>query len=120
VIIEKIEWLSKEAREAEVIITHGTYSCLAFSCPCKYEIGENIYQPLHGIFCENIYRALENKMLIQKVGNGYFRHIGVGEIISHVRKLIRIGGLFIILEILPKDLRDGEYVEFICGRLDLR
>lgn len=44
--IEKIEWLDKEGKEAILKVVNETKSLMCFSCPCSYNVGDVLTEPL--------------------------------------------------------------------------
>jgi hypothetical protein len=44
--VKCIDWIDKDAKEALVSVTDGTYECLAFCHPCRIEIGNSLFLPL--------------------------------------------------------------------------
>ena len=48
-IVNSIEWLSKEAKEAIVGVCDGAHKCTAFSHPCTINEGELLIEPLFAL-----------------------------------------------------------------------
>jgi len=44
--IIKLNWLSKPAQEAELVVSDGVHNCLVFSQPCSVELNQIIVDPL--------------------------------------------------------------------------
>lgn len=55
--IKKIEWISKDAKEAEVVINDGSYECVCFCHPCSISLGEIISDPIIAFDIENIIKV---------------------------------------------------------------
>ncbi|EHM7983023.1 hypothetical protein [Elizabethkingia anophelis] len=45
--VNKIEWLSKEAKEAEVYLSDDNFNIICFAHPFDKSIGDPITQPLY-------------------------------------------------------------------------
>ncbi len=119
-IIESISWLSEEAKEAKLVITDGKYKCIAFSHPCDFQVNEILKWPLRAIDCINVMRSYEHTINITPTKKNGLGHKGVGRIIHVQTKLLAVGEILILLNNLPKDIIDGDFVEFECVRLDVK
>ncbi|UWX59149.1 hypothetical protein N0B40_12025 [Chryseobacterium oranimense] len=119
IIIKKIEWLSKEAEEAEVYLSDGSYNIIAFSHPFNQKVGEAISLPLYTLNVKDIYRSDKKESLIQKIGET-FEYKLIGNVINKEKSHIKIGDFIIELDsILPNDISENEFVSFVCDRLDI-
>ena len=118
--IKKIEWLSKEAKEAEVVINDGSYECVCFCHPCSILEGEIISDPIVAFDAESI----------TKVGNGTEPTINkiiysmgynvIGRLKSINPHIVAVGNIMIdIGNDAPKDLCKGDFISFKCSRLDM-
>ena len=118
--VKTIKWLSVQAAEAEVEITDGAFTCVAFSCPCEVDVNEKISEPLH-VF------DIRNAMLVDDAALGIWsltdESLGrkvVAELIDVPRQLLKVGGILLVVEeCLPGGLEQGDIVEFECARIDL-
>lgn len=118
--VKNIKWLSVPAAEAEVEITDGAFTCVAFSCPCEVEVNEEISEPLH-VF------DIRNAMLVDDVVPGIWsltdESLGrkvIAELIDVPKQLLKVGGILLVVEeYLPGGLEQGNLVEFECARIDL-
>lgn len=57
--IININWLSKEALEAEVTLTDGKFKLICFSHPCNYKMNSEINKHL---YCYEISNVLKEKI----------------------------------------------------------
>lgn len=71
--IDKIKWMSVEAREAEVYISDGNFNIICFSCPLDQGIGDEVPLPLYTLYSDHIYRLKDEEAVsgIEKVGNNF-------------------------------------------------
>jgi hypothetical protein len=118
--IKNVKWLSIPAAEAEVEITDGEFTCVAFSCPCEVDVNDKLYEPLH-VF------NIRNAMLVDNAApgiwnltdNGLGRKV-IGELTDISKQLLKVGGIVLVVdEYLPGGLATGNLVEFECARIDL-
>lgn len=120
VIVEKINWIDKEEREADVTITDGIYSVLCFSHPCNQN-EKDIFNNL--IYCFDAYDIVKsfecNPAIIKK--SGFYEYMLSGELKSKEDKIVKIGELQIDISDgdIPKDINEGDYIEFQVMRLDV-
>lgn len=118
--IKNIKWLSVPAAEAEVEITDGAFTCVAFACPCEVEVNDKISEPLH-VF------DIRNALLVDDVAPGIWNLTddGLGrkviaELIDVSKQLLKVGDIVLVVdEYLPGGLEHGNLVEFECARIDL-
>lgn len=118
VTVKKIQWISKEALEAEVTLTDGTYDISCFSQPFKYSEGDVIEDNLYGFDTNNVVKYYGEEYSIKKFGNG-FEHNIIGKVFNKLNKIICIGELLIEIEFIPMDINENEYIEFNCKRIDI-
>ena len=118
-IIKKIDWLSKEAKEALVYINSKDISFIAFSHPCNLKSGdENLYR-IYCLDAKNIRISNLKKPSITQNLNDLGCNI-IGKILDKSKNLILVNDICIEIDIdFPNDVNDGSFVEFNCNRLDL-
>jgi hypothetical protein len=118
--VKNIKWLSVPAAEAEVEITDGTFTCIAFSCPCEVQVDDQLFEPLH-VF------DIRNAMLVDQVApgiwnlteNGLGRKV-IAELSDVSDQLLKVGGIVLVVEDrLPGGLEQGNFIQFECARIDL-
>ena len=120
VIINKINWLSKEAKEAEVYLSDGKFDIICFCHPFSKNIGYEISLPLYTINTDRVYKLYENKKYaVEKIGNGFEYHLA-GQVKDCLKNQIQVGKfLFEIDTPLPRDIEEEDYVSFTCDRIDI-
>lgn len=118
-IINKIEWISKEALEALLFISDGEYECAAFSHPCCFDKGYALVDPIMAFNAKEIMLSKETKVSIRRKGES-FAHEIVGILSGLNPTVISIGGIKIELEdALPGGIKKNDIIQFSCGRLDM-
>jgi hypothetical protein len=118
--VESIEWISKEAEEAEVVVSDGRFSCRAFSQPCSLSVGQVLEEPLHVFGAKNIMlsTAEEQGMELQVEGGLAHRVTAVFQDLQR-RRLI-VGGIELILDdYVPGGIQAGDMINFECARIDV-
>lgn len=125
VYIRKVRWFTHDGKdpgyseEADLYITDGIHECVAFIYPGDLvKEGEEIKQPLSAIFVKHIAMSPIKESFIQQDQPGKLKHSGIGVVINCQEKLIKVGEIPIRLEKLPVIAKEGDYVEFKCGRID--
>ena len=108
--------------EADIVVTDGEYELMCYYYDINGEVKEGMpVKEVSTLFAVDIMRLDEKKYLVQKNhGKGehysYYLH---GKVLDKTVPLIGIGELVIELDApLPKDIEQGEFVEFKVGRLD--
>jgi hypothetical protein len=120
VIVEKINWIDKEEREADVTITDGIYSVLCFSCSFNKDEKDIFDNMIYCFEAHDIAKSFEsNPAIIKK--SGFYEYMLTGELKSKEDKIVKIGELQIGISDanIPNDINKGDYIEFQVERLDL-
>lgn len=118
-IVKSLNWISETAREAQLVISDGKNECLAFSHPCNFKEGEVFSGILSSFITKNLMIAPYRQTSIKMMSEDNFEHQCIAEVVNSQENLVRIGDIFISLDQpLPKDIKDGDIVEFLCMRLD--
>lgn len=121
VIVKNIKWISKASEEAEVEISDGEFTCVAFSHPCSLNIGDEVSEPLHIFSMKNAMRCKD----LSKVGiwniqeQGLSRKI-IGKVSNASEQIVTVGEIAMIIDdYLPGGIMTGDLIEFECARIDL-
>lgn len=118
--VKRLTWLSKAAREAELLVSDGKYECIAFSQPCDVKEGDHLKEPLHAFMVDNLMVSREKNCGVSLIRPEGLAHHCVAEVVDAENGLVKIGEIEITLEerappgAMPRDL-----VEFNCARLDV-
>ena len=119
-MIKKLTWLSRAAKEAELVVSDGKYECIAFSQPCDVQEGDNLKESLHAFMVNNLMVSRQKDCNISLIRvEGLAQHC-VAEVVDAEDGLVKIGNIEIILEgKAPPEAIPGNLVEFTCARLDV-
>lgn len=118
--VNRLNWLSKEAKEAEVVLSDGDFNMICFSHPFNGEIGNILDQPLYTLNAREVFRLNhEERFSVEKI-EGAFSYRLAGRVVDKDQNQIKIGEFTIELDNpLPNDVQVGNYVYFICDRIDI-
>jgi hypothetical protein len=117
--IDKINWLSEEAKEAEVCLSDGKFNIICFSHPFDQAIGETVSLPLHALNADEIYKLDEGMASVKKEMTAFGYKLS-GYVINKNSGQVKIGEFIIQLDVpLPNDVETNQYVTFVCDRIDL-
>lgn len=117
--INEIEWLDIINKEAILHVINEGKCIRAFSCPCNYKIGDVLAEPLECIDIENVI-IYDDKEDIEKL-EGTFDYILRGRLLNKDYGIFRVYGFDIHInsEKIPKDILEGEYIQFVTSRIDV-
>jgi len=117
--IKKINWLSREIKEAEVNIFDGNFNVVVFSHPFNRKEDEIISALLYALNTDNIIISDIQKYYLNRISNTFSYHI-IGIVVNKSKSQIKIGEFIIELDVeLPNDIKNGDFVSFNCDRIDL-
>ncbi|NRG05569.1 hypothetical protein HRJ46_19945, partial [Vibrio coralliilyticus] len=109
-IVYKIDWISREAKEATLLIGDGVYECFTFSHPCHFDLGYSLLDPLLALDAKGIRLAEVDKLSISRIGNT-FGHDVIGIVSETNPTIVRIGNIKIeIEEQLPMGIKQNDIV----------
>lgn len=91
-----------------------------FSQPFNYDLNDVLEEPLYCYEVKNVMKSFEESFTIEKQ-NDYFAYFIRGELIDSNKNLVKVGGFILDLDdnIIPKDLVDGNKIEFTVQRIDI-
>lgn len=118
--IQKIEWIDKESKEAVLKVGHNKESLMCFSCPCIYNIGDLLIEPLECLDTEDIILCDEKEGSIERI-NETFRYIMKGKLMDMEKGIVDVCGFNIHIEEdrIPSDIKNGMYIQFFTSRIDI-
>lgn len=115
----KIDWLSKEILEGDIYLSDGKFEIVAFGHPFEGAVGDSYSLPLFALDTWDVFLAEDNCEYARRRGDT-FEHALAGQVIDRDENLMRVGVFFIRLDgTLPGDIKNGNYISCVCGRLDL-
>jgi hypothetical protein len=118
--IKKINWLSRDAKEAEVCLSDGKFEIICFSHPFDYKIGHVVKEALHAFNVKEVYKVGEEENFLAKKLHEEFEYKLVGKVIDKEKVQVKVGDFVIELDCpFPGDIELGDYVSVLCGRIDL-
>ena len=89
-IVNQIEWISKEAQEALLFVGDGEYECAAFSHPCHFDKDYVLSEPILAFSAKGIMLSQEAKVSITRKGES-FAHEVVGMLSGLNPTIISVG-----------------------------
>lgn len=104
---------------AEVWLTDGTFVCCCFAWPYYGKIGD-VYDdgPITWLMTGDVELSDVDFPILKHLGN--WEHFVVGKLVDRQKELIQVGEfLFDMEDTIPKDIQEGEYVEFKADRPDI-
>lgn len=118
--VKEIRWIDKDSGEASVTVSDGIHECVAFSHPCHLNVGDEIKEPLHSLDESSVYKVEKQEAnLRRQSGTDNWNHELVGLVLDKDKYLIQVGQLKIVLNSLPGDIANGDFVECCPSRLDI-
>ena len=119
-IIKSIKWISKSSEEAEVEISDGDFTCIAFSQPCDVIVGEHLTQPLHVFSVKNAMISDQPAVGIWNLSDTKLERKVVAKVIDITNQVLAVGDIHMVInDCLPGGLEIGNIIEFECARIDL-
>ena len=108
------------AEEAEVEISDGDFTCIAFSQPCNVIVGEHLTQPLHVFSVKNAVISDQSAVGIWNLSDTKLQRKVVAKIIDITNQVVVVGDIHMVIDdFLPGGLEIGNIIEFECARIDL-
>ena len=118
-IVNQIQWISKDAQEALLFVGDGKYECAAFSHPCHFGKDYVLLEPILAFSAKGIMLSQEAKVSITRKGES-LAHDVVGILSGLNPMIISVGDIRIELEdALPGGIKQNDTVQFSCDRLDV-
>ena len=118
--IDKLNWLSEETKEAEVYLSDGDFNVLCFSHPFDKELGSTVPQPLYTLNAREIFRLDGEERFSVVKEEGSYDYKLAGRVIGKNENQVKVGEFILELDNpLPNDIQFGNYVSFICDRIDI-
>ena len=116
--IKEIKDYYKAGAEADIIVSDDELEILCYAQPFsgKYNV-DFVLCPLD---YSDIMTASKNEYLVEKLNTGFYDYFLRGKLLDVEKGLVQVGGITLQgLRYMPKDIRQGEYIEFSVARIDL-
>jgi hypothetical protein len=97
-IIKSIKWISKSAEEAEVEISDGNFTCIAFSQPCNVIVGEHLIQPLHVFSVKNAMISDQSAVGIWNLSDTKLERKVISEVIDITNLVVAVGDIHMVID----------------------
>lgn len=118
--IKSIEWLDSTNQEAILEISDDKDVIICFSHPCNYSIGQIITEPLECL--DTIDIAISTRPIFKIERKGIeFNYLLIGKVIDIEKGIVMIGSFILHIDenIIPKDIKNNDYIEFSTSRIDV-
>lgn len=116
--IKQIVSIDKYIGEADVIVSDGLYDLLCYNYQSAKLALKMDVDELSILFAGNIMKSSNPNYFINKLSDYYAYHLQ-GKVADINIPTIIIGNLKIYLDnMLPNDIREGDFVEFDAQRID--
>ena len=118
--IEEINWLDIGEEEAVLKVVSDADCLICFSCPCSYNVGDVLVEPLECLDTENIILCERTENIIEKM-EGEFKYKLRGELKNMEKGIVEVKGfaLHIDEDKIPKDVSNGMCIQFEVSRIDI-
>ena len=95
-------------------------SLICFSCPCSYDVGAVLTEPLECLNTDNIILCETKDNIIEKI-EGEFKYKLSGKLIDMQNGIVEVKGfnLHIDEDKIPKDMSNGMCIQFEVSRIDI-
>ena len=118
--IEEIKWIDRENKEAILKVANDTQSLICFSCPCSYNVGNVLSDPLECLDTDDIILCEFEEDYIEKTDKGFGYKLK-GKLKDLQEGIVDIYGFDIHInrEKIPGDIQEGMYIQFVVSRIDV-
>ena len=118
--IKKINWISQEALEAEVVVTDGELEIMCFAQPLNYLEENELIEPIYCFNVSNLVKTEKSEYSIEKLDDNFAYRL-IGKLIDKHDEKVKLGELLLELDnnLLPGDINEGDFISFCCQRLDI-
>jgi len=118
IIVKKVYWIDEDSREADILLSDGTYSIKCFCSDCTFSEGDTVSEIIYGFNVKNIVKSLNEDYVIDEKNDNYYIQ---GKIINRESDILQIGEFKIDLSDgnIPKDINQSDYIEVNISRIDV-
>lgn len=116
----KIIKIQKIDPEVYITVTDGLYEVVAFSDCDKFNIGEELDNELKAFGAINVMSSFDEECLVKIIdSSSYLQHI-VGVLTDRDLGIVHVGNIKIyVSDYIPKDINNGQFIEFDVARVDI-
>ena len=118
--IKSIEWIDSINKEAILGISDNKDVITCFSHPCNYSIGQIVTEPLECL--DTIDIAISTTPIFKMERKGIeFNYKLIGKVIDVGKGIVIIEYFILHIDenIIPKDIKNNDYIEFSTSRIDV-
>lgn len=117
--IENIEWLDIDEKEAVITVSNNYNKLICFSCPCDYQIGDELTEQLECLDTKAV-AVCDKCDSITKL-ESVFGYKLQGRIIDAENGIVAVDGFVIHIDEkeIPGDVNAGMYIQFDTSRVDV-
>lgn len=118
--IIKIEWIDKDEKEAILKVVNNMESLICFSCPCSYNLGDVLTEPLECLDTDDIEVCNSKKNRIEKM-EGTFKYKLIGKLKDVKNGIIEVCGFEIHIDEdkIPGDAKNEMNIQVLTSRIDV-
>ena len=118
--VAHINWISKDALEAEVVISDGQFQLLCFAQPFSGAINDIIESFPMAFDVIDIIKIDHDEFLINKLDGTFDQQIS-GKLIDKNAGLVKIGDIIVCIDSkqIPGDIVENDFIAFVCSRFDI-
>ncbi|MCM2989390.1 hypothetical protein M3580_09110 [Bacillus safensis] len=118
--VKRVNWISQEALEAEVVVSDGEFDIICFAQPFHQLEESELIQTIYCLNVSNVVKVEKRDYHIEK-SVGDFSYSLIGKLIDKHGEKVKIGKLLLELDnnLIPEDIKEGDFISFCCGRLDI-
>jgi hypothetical protein len=118
--VSNIIWLSKEILEAEVTISDGKFDLVCFAHPFLMQEGEQFIEIIDAFEVGNVIKLDYPSLKAERMNNSFSYQIE-GQLVDKDKGLVKLGEILIGIDdrFIPNDIETGDYISFVCDRLDI-
>lgn len=118
--IEEINWLDIGGEEAVLKVVSNADCLTCFSCPCSYDVGDVLIEPLECLDTDNIIMCETKENIIEKM-EGEFKYKLRGELKNMRNGIVEVKGFILHIDEykIPKDMSNGMCIQFEVSRIDI-
>lgn len=120
ILVNELLKYDEFSQETDVVLSDGEFTLVCFAHPCNLVKGQVFNDDVYVLNAEGIYKSATERSIINKLESHYSYHLS-GKVIDIAKQIVQVGEFKICLggEGIPKDIKEGDFIEFDAYRLDL-